>query len=155
MKESQRAMGQPSGRGSFVHLYVDGLYFGLYNLAERVGEDFCAEHLGGRREDWEVNDDLSAPGARWRAMMAVNPSTPAGYAQMQEYLDVENFADYVLLHLYADAEDWPHHNGYAAVNAVSGDGRFRFFVWDQEIVLDCHGRAASRIDSTGGAGDVF
>jgi len=155
MKESQRAMGQPSGRGSFVHLYVDGLYFGLYNLAERVGEDFFAEHLGGRPEDWEVNDDLSAPGARWRAMMAVNPSTPAGYAQMQEYLDVENFADYVLLHLYADAEDWPHHNGYAAVNAVSGDGRFRFFVWDQEIVLDCHGRAASRIDSTGGAGDVF
>ena len=98
MKESQRAMGQPSGRGSFVHLYVDGLYFGLYNLAERVGEDFCAEHLGGRREDWEVNDDLSAPGARWRAMMAVNPSArriraDAGVSRRR------NFADYVLLPL--------------------------------------------------------
>ncbi len=155
MKESLRAMGQPSSRGGFVHLYVNGLYFGIYNLTERIGEDFFAEHLGGRPQDWEVNSDLSSPGARWKAMMAIDPSTAAGYAQMRDTLDVENFADYVLLHLYADAEDWPHHNGYAAANAVSGDGRFRFFVWDQEIVLDSHGRAASRVNSTGGAGAVF
>jgi len=155
MKESFCDMGQPSSHGDFVHLYVDGLYFGLYNLTERVGEDFFADHLGGEPEDWEVNEDFGAPGARWKAMMAVNPSTLAGYTQIQDYLDVEDFADYALLHFYADAEDWPHHNGYAAANAVSGDGRFRFFVWDQEIVLDYHGRAASRIDATGGAGDLF
>ncbi|MBP7051609.1 MAG: chitobiase/beta-hexosaminidase C-terminal domain-containing protein [Phycisphaerae bacterium] len=155
MKESLCDMGQPSSHGDFVHLYVDGLYFGLYNLTERVGEDFFADHLGGEPEDWEVNEDFGSPGARWKAMMAVNPSTLAGYTQIQDYLDVEDFADYMLLHFYADAEDWPHHNGYAAANAVSGDGRFRFFVWDQEIVLDYHGRAASRIDATGGAGDLF
>jgi hypothetical protein len=155
MKESLRDMGQPSSHGGFVHLYVNGLYFGLFNLTERVADEFLADHLGGRPEDWEINVDLSSPGPRWRAMMAIAPSTPAGYAQMQEFLDVENFADYMLLHFYADAEDWPHHNGYAAANPVSGDGRFRFFVWDQEIVLDYHGRAASRIDTTGGAGDLF
>lgn len=155
MKESLREMGQPSSRGCFVHLYVNGLYFGIFNLTERVGEDFFAEHLGGRPEDWEVNGDLSQPGTRWRAMMGIDPATPTGYEQIQGYLDVENFADYVLLHFYADAEDWPHHNGYAAANAVSGDGKFRFFVWDQEIALDHHGRAASRVNSTGGAGDVF
>ena len=151
MKESLRDMGQPSSHGSFVHLYVNGLYFGLYNLSERLGQDFLAGHLGGRPEDWEVNEDFGTPGARWKAMMAIDPSTPAGYAQMQQYLDVEDFADYILLHLYADAEDWPHHNGYAAANARSGDGKFRFFVWDQEIVLDYHGRAASRIDNASGA----
>jgi len=113
MKDSLGDMGQPSSHGKFVHLYVNGLYFGIHNL------------------------------------------TPAGYAQMQEVLDIENFADYMLLHFYADAEDWPHHNGYAAVNAISGDGRYRFFVWDQEIVLDYHGRAAARINSSGGAGAVF
>lgn len=155
MKESLRDMGQPSSYGSFVHLYVNGLYFGLHNLSERIAPDFFADRLGGEPEDWEINKDLSTPGPRWNAMMAVNPATPAGYAKMQEYLDVENFADYMLLHFYADAEDWPHHNGYAAVNARSGDGRFRFFVWDQEIVLDYHGRAASRIDNANGAGSVF
>jgi len=74
---------------------------------------------------------------------------------LQEYLDGENFADYILLHLYADAEDWPHHNGYAAANATSGDGKFRFFAWDQEIVLDCHGRAAQRVDNGNGVGALF
>ncbi len=155
MKESLRDMGQPSSHGSFVHLYVNGLYFGLYNLSERLGQDFLATHLGGQPEDWEVNEDFGTPGARWQAMMAVDLSTPAGYAQMQQYLDLEDFADYILLHLYADAEDWPHHNGYAAANAKSSDGKFRFFVWDQEIVLDYHGRAASRIDNPNGAGAVF
>ena len=155
MKESLRDMGQPSSYGHFVHLYVNGLYFGIHNLTERVADDFFASHLGGEPEDWEINEDFSSPGPRWREMLSINPAAPAGYAQMQEYLDVENFADYMLLHFYADSEDWPHHNGYAAVNAVSGDGKFRFFVWDQEIVLDYHGRAASRINSSGGAGDVF
>ncbi len=155
MKESLHDMGQPSSAGRFVHVYVNGLYFGIFNLTERVDEDFFADHLGGEPEDWEVNEDLSSPGAHWRAMMAMDPSTPAGYAQMQEFLDVEDFADYMLLHFYADAEDWPHHNGYAAANPASGDGRYRFFVWDQEIVLDYHGRAGSRINSTGGVGDLF
>jgi len=155
MKESLRDMGQPSSYGSFVHLYVNGLYFGIHNLTERVGADFFADHLGGEPEDWEINEDLSGGGARWNAMMAVNPSTFTGYAQIRGYLDVENFADYMLLHFYADSEDWPHHNGYAAANVRSGDGRFRFFVWDQEIVLDYHGRAASRIDNSSGAGGVF
>ncbi|MBN1818534.1 MAG: lamin tail domain-containing protein, partial [Sedimentisphaerales bacterium] len=155
MKESLREMGQPSSYGRFVHVYVNGLYFGLYNLSERLAEDFFADHLGGEPEDWQINEDFSSPGARWRDMMSIDPSTLAGYIQIQDYLDVENLADYMLLHFYADAEDWPHHNGYAAVNAVSHDGKFRFFVWDQEIVLDYHGRMASRIDSTGGVGDVF
>ncbi|HEV58275.1 MAG TPA: hypothetical protein ENN87_12410, partial [Phycisphaerales bacterium] len=155
MKQSLRDMGQPSSHGRFVHLYVNGLYFGVHDLTERLKDDFFADHLGGRPEDWQINADFATPPGRWGTMMSIDPSTLDGYLQIQEYLDVENFADYILLHLYADAEDWPHHNGYAAVNAISGDGRFRFFVWDQEIVLDWHGRGASRINSTGGVGGLF
>jgi hypothetical protein len=136
MKESMRALGQPSSYGNFVHLYVNGLYFGLHNLTERLGDDFYASHLGGEPEDWEINEDFGSPGTRWNQMSRIDASTPEGYAEIQEYLDVENIADYFLLHFYADAEDWPHHNGYAAANPLSGDGRFRFFVWDQEIALD-------------------
>ena len=155
MKDSLRDMGQPSSHGGFVHLYVNGLYFGLHNLTERLAPDFFADHVGGLPEDWEINEDLSSPGGRWNAMMAIDPSLLSGYEAIRAYLDVEDFADYMLLHFYADAEDWPHHNGYAAANATSHDGRFRFFVWDQEIVLDYHGRAASRIDNNSGAGKLF
>jgi hypothetical protein len=158
MKESLRDMGQPSSYGNFVHLYVNGLYFGQYNLTERVAAgDFFAEHLGGEPEDWAINEDFDygPTPARWTEMLGIDPSTEANYTQIKNYLDIENFADYMLLHFYADAEDWPGHNGHAAANPVSGDGKFRFFVWDQEIVLDYHGRAADRVDSTGGAGTLF
>jgi autotransporter-associated beta strand protein len=140
MKRSFGAMGQPMSYGRFVHLYVNGLYFGLHDLTERLEDDHFAEHHGGEPEDWEINADFSTGGARWNEMMTIansaDISTPAGYAAILPYLDVENFADYMLLHFYADSEDWPHHNGYAAVNPVSGDGRYRFWVWDQEIALD-------------------
>ena len=52
---------------------------------------------------------------------------PDVYEELHQYVDLANLADYSLLHFYADAEDWPHHNGYAAVNPVSGDGRCPFF----------------------------
>jgi len=155
MKKSLCDMGQLSSYGNFVHLYVNGLYFGLYNLTERLDQDFFADHGGGAPEDWEVNADFRSEGPRWNAMLDIDPSTPAGYEQIQEYLDIDNFSDYMLLHLYADSADWPSHNGYAAANPVSGDGRFRFFVWDQEMVLDYHGRADTRIDAITGAGRLF
>jgi autotransporter-associated beta strand protein len=140
MKRSFGDMGQLASNGRYVHLYVNGLYFGLHDLTERLEDDFYASHLGGEAEDWEVNADFTTGGTRWNQMMAIansaNIATTAGYQAILPYLDVENFADYMLLHFYADAEDWPHHNGYAAVNAVSGDGRYRFSVWDQEIALD-------------------
>lgn len=140
MKRSFGDMGHARSYGRYVHLYVNGLYFGLHDLTDRLEDDFFAEHQGGQPEDWQVNADFSTTTPRWTEMMAIansgNISTPAGYQAILPYLDVENFADYMLLHFYADSEDWPHHNGYAAANPVSGDGKFRFWVWDQEIALD-------------------
>ena len=59
MKESLQDMGQPSSFGNYVHLYVNGLYFGLHNLTERLEDDFFADHLGGDADDWEVFSDFS------------------------------------------------------------------------------------------------
>jgi len=139
MKETFGAMGQQTSYGNFVHLYVNGVYFGLHNLTERVEDDFYAEHVGGEVDDWEVNSDLDTPGPLWRSMISTlnGPvNTEAGYAAAKEKIDVQNYADWLILHFFGDAEDWPEKNSYGAANSASGDGRYRFNVWDQEIVLD-------------------
>ncbi len=139
MKNSLGDMGQPTSYGNFVHLYVNGLYFGLHNLTERLEDDWFSDHLGGEEADWEINKDLSEPSTRWNSMMSIlngNIGQNSVYETAKDYIDITNYADYMLLHFYADAEDWPHHNGYAAANLNSGDGKFRFLVWDQEIALD-------------------
>jgi len=139
MKETFGAMGQQSSYGNFVHLYVNGIYFGLHNLTERIEDDFYADHVGGKKEDWEVNADLATPGPLWNSMISTlnGPiTTPAGYEAAKAKIDVTNYADWVILHFFGDAEDWPVKNAYAAANAISGDGRYRFNIWDQEIALD-------------------
>ena len=96
---------------------------------------------------------------RWQTIPAPsagsngNITSARNYQRIQDYLDVVNFADYMLLHFYADSEDWPHHNGYAAANAVSGDGKYRFWCWDQEIVLDKY--SWNRYGDSRGVGSPF
>jgi len=149
MKDSMTAMGHASGQGNFVHLYLNGVYFGLHNLAERIEDDWYSDHIGGEKEDWKINKDLETAIPEWNSML----SNLTNWETAQTRIDVGNYADYMLLHFFADAEDWPHHNGYAAANFASGDGRFRFQVWDQEIALDHYSR--NRYDDGRGGGAPF
>lgn len=54
VKKTFADMGYQSVSGRYVHLYINGLYWGMYELAERVDENFCADHLGGLSTDWDV-----------------------------------------------------------------------------------------------------
>lgn len=147
MKQSMGDMGHATTHSTFCHLYVDGLYWGLYNPAERIEARYFADRFGGEESTWELNSDFSTPGPIWNAAR-----TATSWEQAKELVDMENFADYMLLHIFAGAEDWPHHNGYAAANPGLGFP-MRFFVWDQEIVLD--NLSMSRINSNEGAGVLF
>ena len=46
-RENQLALGQPSTRSSWLHLYLNGQYWGLYQTQERVDNNFAADYLGG------------------------------------------------------------------------------------------------------------
>ena len=58
-KDTQMAMGHNSSHGIFVHLYINGMYWGIYNPSERVDNDFGAEYLGGNEEDYDVIKDYT------------------------------------------------------------------------------------------------
>ncbi len=156
MRDSQLAMGHVSSHSTYVHLYVNGMYWGLYNPSERPDEDFLVSYFGGREEDWDIVKDFNElfRGTRdsWNQLMSL---ANAGLGTLEAYqriqgnfpdgtrnpaypvlLDVDNLIDYMILHIFACAEDWPHHNWYAARNRSGEFGGWRFFVWDQEIVLD-------------------
>ncbi|HUF62331.1 MAG TPA: lamin tail domain-containing protein [Verrucomicrobiales bacterium] len=154
MKYTQIDMGHLSGRSTFAHLYLNGLYWGLYNPAERIDAAFLADHLGGTREDWDILHDFDELRAGDRLAWNLLHSQAAAAVTLADYyailgrdpdgtlnpglpvlLDPVNLCDYMLLHFHAHAEDWPSHNWYAARNRNARDG-FRFFVWDQEIILD-------------------
>ncbi|MGY8687415.1 MAG: lamin tail domain-containing protein, partial [Verrucomicrobiales bacterium] len=143
MKHSMRDMGHDTMDGNFMHVYVNGIYFGLFNPAEKMEAESLVTHLGGSTEDYDVIDDFTLPpidgeSVGWNAMHGLSRQdldVEENYQAMQDACDLENFSDYMLLHFFGDAEDWPHHNGHAMRNRTTNEP-FKFYVWDQEIVLD-------------------
>lgn len=53
-RDTQLALKQPSSRGRFVHLYLNGIYWGFYQIEERPEADFAASYLGGKGDDYDV-----------------------------------------------------------------------------------------------------
>jgi len=53
-RDSQRDSGQPYTRSRYYHLYINGVYWGLYQTQERAEEGFAAEYFGDQKEDYDV-----------------------------------------------------------------------------------------------------
>jgi hypothetical protein len=145
-KDSQRAMGGPSAHERFVHLYIDGLYWGLYNPSERTDASFAAAYLGGNKDDYDAifSDPSTIPVATdgdktaWNEMLAIAQgglSNATAYARLQQYANVTNLADYMLLNFYCATVDWPWQNWNAARQRET-NAQFHFFVWDAEYTLE-------------------
>ena len=137
--DTQRALGQVAMHGFFVHLYLNGLDWGVYQLHERATEEFAAFHYGGDPDDWDVMKDGkldSGERVAWDTLfglMTPDVGTPGGYAAVQQYLDVENLIDFVMTHHYLGNIEWSG-SWVAARRRVAGE-TFRFFSWDSERTL--------------------
>jgi len=168
MRDAQLDMGRLSARGIYVHLYLNGLYWGLYNLTERINDSFVSDHLGGSKEEYDVIQaefvgstldvvPLAGTDATWNQLLQVAnqvPGNPAKYWEIQGLnpdgtrnpnlpvlLDMDNFIDYMLLHIYAAAVEWPNRNWWATRRRDTSPAQldstgFKFIAWDQEIALD-------------------
>lgn len=153
MKDTQQSMGWPCGHSRYVHLFLNGVYWGQYNLAERTEAVWLSQNEGGEPEDYDIVKDggevdggdrkiwdamiakaragLVSETAYW-ALQGRNPSGQRDPA-LPVYLDVDSLIDYMILHIYAGAIDWPNHNWWSARRRGDSSPGFRFYTWDQEI----------------------
>ena len=140
--DMQNKMGWPSFHGIYVNLFINGLYWGMYDLHERPDEDFMAEYLDANPEDFDIikhnpNTVVQGTNASYIEMLSVarnGLSTPERLKNFQKYIDLPAFIDYMILNFYLGNYDWAHQNYYAATNKVTKSG-FRFYTWDAEHVM--------------------
>lgn len=154
-KNTQLDMGHPSAHNRFVHLYLNGLYWGVYNVSEKITDDFMESYMNGAPEDWDVvkdhNGTVDGTRTAWTTMFNLAKSglsSTAAYQKIQgnssdgipnstysNYLDVENLVDYILFNFYMGNKDWDGNNWLAARNKVETKYGFRFFAWDGETTM--------------------
>jgi hypothetical protein len=132
------AMGQPYTRSRYYHLYLNGVYWGVYGTQERADADFAASYLGGKKADYDVMKTYVIPhrveaadgdNAFWTQLFnaavagfagdaayhAVQGLDPSGQASaMPPLLDMDNLIDYNLLRFYAGDDDAPVNTGVGA-----------------------------------------
>ncbi len=53
-RDMQREMGQPYSRSRYYHLYLNGMYWGLYQTQERTEANFASSYFGGKDVDYDV-----------------------------------------------------------------------------------------------------
>ncbi len=154
-KDTQLAMGHPSGHGRHVHLYINGLYWGIYNPTEYLDEEFAESYFGGNADDYDIIKDYaeitSGNGSAWNELIQrveqdltddgnyqrLLGNNPDGTRNLSysALIDPENLADYMILNFYGGNTDWDHHNWVAIRNRLLTDKGFIFFSWDAEHVL--------------------
>ena len=158
---SQAALGQPASHDNRVHLYLNGAYWGLYNPVERPDASFSAMYYGGDKDDWDAISDekvIDGDGQAWSTMNSLardvqnasgTVATRAAYQRLlgnnpdgsdnpnlETFLDVDNYVDYLLVNFYIGNQDWPQRNWYASRLRGPESTGFKFHVWDAETAMN-------------------
>jgi hypothetical protein len=129
-------MGQLNPHGRFVHLYLNGTYWGAFHLRERWSAAMHQSYLGGAKTNYEsINGnwnvggwaDPGTPydgdGSVWEHTKQVRDS----YEAVKPWLDVPQYTDYMLMWMFGGAED-----EYRCVGPnVPGSG-FKFYLNDAD-----------------------
>ncbi len=141
VRDSQLSLSGNAARGIFVHLYLNGIYWGVYNAVERPDRRFLASYYGGDSSDWFAINHSGVVGKpnhpRWYITMyryarKHDLSEPAKYQEMKTLLNTAQFSDYILLNWFSGTGDWGKQNWYGGIR-IHPPGAGLYFCWDSEI----------------------
>ncbi len=139
-----------------VLLFINGAPWGIYYARERIDDRFLAERYGVRAADFldspeHVGERATLMGDRenWDHLLQFvathDLATPANYAYVQTQVDIANFIDYTILHIYAANFDWPHHNVQQFRPRVQG-GRWQWMFWDTDHAFGADGHSYAELN---------
>jgi len=131
-------MGEISaGRGLYVHLYLNGLYWGVYNLHERADASHYAAYYCP--EDGQLdafNGTTLKDGTRtaWNEMRQAVQARD--WPSIQEVLAVDNYIDWYLIQHFGHNDDLKDAQNWRSAGGGPQRMPWRLYSWDSERVLE-------------------
>ena len=127
-----------------VVVYINGMYWGLYNLRDDTDNDYIEQHYGIPKDNvaiiayghengewfYKIDEGTEADLESYKYMLSYIANTDmaisANYASACQKLDMDNFMKYIAVNVFANNRDWPHNN----VRAWMHEGKWRFVLKD-------------------------
>ncbi len=133
-RDTQRDMSEPYTRGRYYHLYLNGMYWGLYQTDERAEANYAETYFGDDKEDYDVikvnvdrwpyyNEATDGTMESWQGLWnrcATGFVSNADYFALEGkdqygkpmkntrvYVDIDNLIDYMLTIFYTGNVDAP------------------------------------------------
>jgi len=162
VSDLQRVISGTSAHWRFVHVYLNGLYWGITGLHERPDDKFAEEYFGGDSAEYDVlrhnaNNVVAGNNTAYNQMFSLargGLSNNAAYETLQQMLDLPWFIDYMIINFWAGNTDWAHQNWYACRRRVA-DGKWRYLSWDAEHVLKSPSQNSLSLTNSGGPTELF
>ena len=146
-RDSQRDLGQPYNRSRYYNLFINGVYWGLYQTEERVCQDTAETQNGGAAENYDVvrtsqpgynTGVVEGEGESWENLWRITTQEGYGDAHPENYnrvrglnpdgtrnpdypvyLNVTNLMAFMLTSQYTADSDAPANGGGMANNLAA------------------------------------
>ena len=141
-------------------LFINGEYWGHYEITEKLDEGFIKAHYGVPKKDVciikkdSLDEGSEEAFAEWEELRSwineTDLSEDEAYEKLCGLVDMQGFMDYVCTELYINNRDWDSANS-AMWKAQTvdesnpyADGKWRFILFDTEYSTGIYGEARAR-----------
>ncbi|MBK8944785.1 MAG: CotH kinase family protein [Ignavibacteriae bacterium] len=118
-------------------LYVNGKYWGIYNIREKKNEDYLKDNNGVDPNNLDILENnmivVEGDDLHYKNMIDFleinNLSIQSNFDTVKNWIDVDNFIDYQIAQLYINNLDWPANN-IKYWRPKTENGKWRWLIFD-------------------------
>jgi hypothetical protein len=130
-------------------LYLNGEYWGIQNLREKIDADFIEANYGIDKTDLDLIETYGnalegtpdAYQSYLQTLQGMNMNDPASFAFIDSHIDVQEFINYLVTEIYYANTDWPGNN-MKFWRQRSTNGKFRWILWDLDFGFGLYSNAS-------------
>lgn len=120
--------------------YLNGEYWGIQNLREKIDGDFIQSNYGIDKSDIDLletyENAIEGSASAWqtykKTLEFLNPTDPNTFNFIDSHIDVAEYINYLITQIYVCNTDWPGNN-VKFWRQRSTNGKFRWILWDTDF----------------------
>ena len=137
-----------------IVLYVNGIYWGVMNLREKIDQYYLKENYGMEKDSIDLleEDLVIIEGSKeeylenYDFLINNDLSTQSNFEIAEKYFDLYNLADYFIVQTYVNNTDFPNNNIKFWQPKKEG-GKWRYILFDMDVGMGRYGWTVAHYDN--------